>query len=200
MAPRPPTDTEALRGSLLEHARAVIARDGVDGLTMRSLAGQAGTAVGMSYKAFASRDELLRELTRSSLHELAAQIEEWAARPGGALADRLMEFADLQSASDAPALVAHLGHDSRGGQILQKAVDDGATRSWATVMTEFLRAGQQRGTVRGDVDVEAFGFFITAALHYVLVTDRPFLAPDRTTLEQYVTGIAAQIEVGPTRS
>jgi AcrR family transcriptional regulator len=61
--PRPPTNVETLRDALLAHARAVIARDGVEGLTMRALAREAGTAVGMSYKAFSSRDELLRELT-----------------------------------------------------------------------------------------------------------------------------------------
>src|SRR5687768_15103184 len=105
MTPRPATDLDALRVSLLDHARKVVARDGVDGLTMRALASEAGTAVGMSYKAFASREDLLRELTWQSLRELAAEIEDWAARPGGKLSDRLMEFADLQFASQAPALV-----------------------------------------------------------------------------------------------
>jgi AcrR family transcriptional regulator len=195
--PRPATDVDGLRAALLAHARAVIARDGVDGLTMRALAGEAGVAVGMSYKAFTSRDQLLRELTWVSLRELAAGIEDWAVRPGGQLADRLMEFADLQAASDAPALVDHLGQLPGGQEILREAVEAGITRSWAAVMTQFLRTRQREGTVREDVDVEAFGFVLTAALHYVLVTDEPFLAPDRATLARYVSAVADQIGAHP---
>ena len=193
--PRPATDIDALRAALLGHARTVIARDGVDGLTMRALAGEAGVAVGMSYKAFTSRDELLRELTWVSLRELAAGIEDWAVRPDGQLADRLMEFADLQAASDAPALVRHLSQLPGGEKILREAVEAGITRSWATVMQGFLRDRQCDGTVREDVDVEAFGFLLTAALHYVLVTDEPFSAPDRATLARYVAAVADQIGV-----
>lgn len=195
--PRPATDVAGLRAALLAHARAVIAHDGVDGLTMRALAGEAGMAVGMSYKAFTSRDQLLRELTWVSLRELAAGIEDWAVRPGGQLADRLMEFADLQAASDAPALVAHLRQVPGGEEILRDAVEAGITRSWAAVMTQFLRTRQRAGTVRDDVDVEAFGFVLTAALHYVLVTDEPFVAPDRATLARYVSAVADQIGARP---
>ena len=193
--PRPATDIDALRAALLGHARTVIARDGVDGLTMRALAGEAGVAVGMSYKAFTSRDELLRELTWVSLRELAAGIEDWAVRPDGQLADRLMEFADLQAASDAPALVRHLSQLPGGEKILREAVEAGISRSWATGMQGFLRDRQCDGTVREDVDVEAFGFLLTAALHYVLVTDEPFSAPDRATLARYVAAVADQIGV-----
>ncbi|SDE06316.1 TetR/AcrR family transcriptional regulator [Auraticoccus monumenti] len=193
--PRPPTDVDALRDTLLEHARAVVARDGVDGLTMRALAREAGTAVGLSYKAFSSREELLRELTWRSVRELASQVETWAARPGGRLVDRLMEFSDLQVASDAPALVSHLTRERGGAGLLQQAVEAGVTRSWASVMTEFLAGRQREGLLREDVDVEAFAFILTAALHYVLVTDEPFSAPDRATLARHVAGVAAQIDV-----
>lgn len=194
--PRPATDTDGLRSALLVHARALIARDGVDGLTMRALAGEAGVAVGMSYKAFASRDQLLRELTWVSLSELAAAIEAWAVRPGGRLADRLMEFADLQAGSDAPALVGHLSQLPGGAEILRDAVEVGVTRSWAAVMTEFLQTRQRERTVRNDVDVEAFGFVLTAALHYILISNEPFHAPDRATLARYVSAVADQIGVG----
>ncbi len=193
--PRPPTDVAALRDALLAHARAVVAREGVGGLTMRALAGEAGTAVGLSYKAFPSREELLRELTWRSLGELAASIESWAARPGGRLADRLMEFSDLQFASDAPALVAHLSRQPGGGEVLREAVGAGVTRSWASVMTEFLTSRQRAGLLREDVDVEAFAFILTAAMHYVLVTDEPFSAPDRATLARHIAGVAALLEV-----
>lgn len=193
MPPRPATDVSALRESLLAHAGAVVARDGVEGLTMRALAAEAGTAVGMSYKAFASREELVRELAWRSLGDLARELDEWAARPGGELTDRLLEFTDIQSASSAPALLGVVSRWPGGDELLREAVDAGITRSWATVMTEFLAARQRSGDVRPDVDVEAFGFVLTAAMHHVMVTDAPFLVPDRGTLARYVAAVAHQM-------
>ena len=194
--PRPVRDVEALRADLLAHARDVIARDGVDGLTMRALARQAGTAVGLSYKAFTSRDELLWELTWRSLVDLARRLDDWAARTGGELGERLMEFTDIAFASVAPTLVGHLAQRSRGAELFREAVNAGITRSWATVMAEFLEARQRDGDVRADVDVEAFAYILTAAIHHVLVTEGPFQTPDRSTLARYLTSIAAQI-TGP---
>ncbi|WP_200940601.1 TetR/AcrR family transcriptional regulator [Cellulomonas sp. Leaf334] len=195
MTPRPPLDVDGLRETLLAHARTVIARDGVDGLTMRALATEAGMAVGMSYKAFPSREELLRELTWRSLRELARALDDWAVRPGGDLGDRLLEFSDLYAASDAPLLVAHLGRLPGPDRSLHVAVDAGVTRSWAAVMTEFLAARQRDGDLRADVDVEAFGFLLGAAMHHVMVAEEPFPAPDRATLTQYVAAVAAQLTV-----
>lgn len=63
-------------------------------------------------------------------------------------------------------------------------------------MTEFLRTRERDGDVRTGVDVEAFGFLLTAAMHHVLVTEKPFLAPDRPTLARYIAGVAAQITTG----
>jgi AcrR family transcriptional regulator len=196
MSPRPATDVDALRNDLLRHARAVIERDGVEGLTMRALAAEAGTAVGLSYKAFSSRDELLWELTWVSMVELTQQLDDWVARPGGALADRLMEFSDLHFASLAPVLVDHITRGPRGQELFRAAADARLTRSWAALMTKFLQTRQRAGDVREDVDVEAFGFVITAAMHHVLVSEKPFTTPDRPTLARYIAGVAAQITTG----
>lgn len=196
MSPRPATDIDTLRADLLTHAQAVIVRDGVDGLTMRALAVEAGTAVGLSYKAFSSREELLWELTWRSLTALAQQLDDWAARPGGELTDRLMEFSDLHFASVAPVLVHYFTQGPRGEELFREAVDAGVTRSWPAIMTEFLLTRQRDGDVRIGVDVEAFGFIFPAAIHYVLATEEPFLAPDRPTLARYIGGVVAQITTG----
>ena len=60
-------------------------------------------------------------------------------------------------------------------------------------MTDFLAARQRDGDVRADVDVEAFGFLLTAAMHHVMVAEEPFPAPDRPTLARYVAAVAAQL-------
>ena len=163
---------------------------------MRVLAANAGAAVGLSYKAFSSREELLWKLTSSSLRDLADQLDQWAADPGGELAERLMEFHDIHQASVAPVLVEYLCQGPRREELFQSAGDAGVIRSWTGIMTEFLRTRQRAGNLRKDVDVEAFAFMITAALHHVLVTEAPFLAPDRPTLAGYVAGIAASMTTG----
>ena len=170
----------------------MIARDGVDGLTMRALATEAGTAVGLSYKAFASRDDLLWDLTWSSLQELAHRLDEWAARPEGALQDRLMEFYDIHRASPAPALVEYVARGPRAEDLFHRAAEAGIIRSWTGMLAEFLGTRQRLGTVPQDVDVEAFAFVISAALHHVLVTHAPFQVPDRPTLARYVGEVAAR--------
>jgi hypothetical protein len=78
-------------------------------------------------------------------------------------------------------------------------------RSWAPLRSNHTRhtshiawnhsSRQREGTVRDDVDVDAFAFILTAAMHHVLVTDEPFSAPDLATLARYVAGVAAQIDV-----
>ena len=46
-----------LRSDLVQVAQRIVARDGAAALTMRALAAEAGCAVGLPYKVFASRDE-----------------------------------------------------------------------------------------------------------------------------------------------
>jgi AcrR family transcriptional regulator len=193
MSPRPATDVDVLRASLLEHARAVVTRDGVEGLTMRGLAAEAGTAVGLSYKAFSSRDELVWELTWASIVDFTQQLDEWVARPGGELADRLMEFSDIHFASIAPVLVDYVTRGPRREELFEATLDAGLARSWAELMTKFLQTRQRTGDIRDDVDTEAFGFIITAAMHHVLVTEKPFTTPDRPTLARHIAGVAAQL-------
>jgi len=197
MAPRPPIDVDGLRERLLANARAVIAREGVPGLTMRALAAQAGTSVGLSYRVFSSRDELLGELMHVSLAELGRELDEWSVRPGGALGDRLMEFFDLYVDSDAPELVAHVTAGEDGEDRLRRAADAGLARSWSKTMTEFLRRRQQLGEVRTDVDVEAFGFILTAAMHHVFVGNEAFRMPDRETFARHVRAVADAIGPEP---
>ena len=60
-------------------------------------------------------------------------------------------------------------------------------------MTEFLRTRQTHGEVGKGVDVEAFAFVITAALHHVLVSKNSLPVPDRPTLARYIAEIANSI-------
>ena len=62
---RKPETTEQLRASLVADTLRVIARDGAAALTMRALAAEAGCAVGLPYKVFTDRHELVGEIVHT---------------------------------------------------------------------------------------------------------------------------------------
>jgi AcrR family transcriptional regulator len=62
--------TEELRASLVHHALQLVARKGAAALTMRALAIEAGCALGMPYKVFADRRELVAEMMRAVCPQL----------------------------------------------------------------------------------------------------------------------------------
>ncbi len=65
----------SLRGALLDEARRVLARDGLDGLTMRGLAKSLGVSHGAPRRHFVDRDALLDALVAAGFAELTAIIE-----------------------------------------------------------------------------------------------------------------------------
>ena len=192
--PRPAVDVRALRESLVDHAEAIVRRDCVAGLTMRALAAESGNAVGLSYKAFASREELLGELARRAIDDLSRRLDDWAARPDGPLDERLLEFADIVLASHAPGLVTQLPGGTNPDGVLHDAFATGAARRWDHVLTAHLAARQRGGDVTADVDVDAYGFIIAGALHNLVVAGRAWQGPDRSTLAHHLSGVARHLE------
>lgn len=69
-----------LRRALLQAARAVIARDGVDALRMSALAKSLRVSVAAPFRHFPSREALLVALAEEGAAELVARMEEAAAR------------------------------------------------------------------------------------------------------------------------
>jgi len=74
--PRPRSDIEP---RILHAARARFLSDGVDGASLRSIASDAGTSIGMIYYYFASKDDLffgvVEELYEALLKDIEAAIE-----------------------------------------------------------------------------------------------------------------------------
>jgi AcrR family transcriptional regulator len=82
----PPTDP---RGRLLDAALAVLAEDGVEGLTLRAIARRANVSHGAPLKHFPHRAALLSAIATIGFRELAAQGRQQVARcPGDASAVR----------------------------------------------------------------------------------------------------------------
>lgn len=188
--------TRALRARLLEHARQLVERDGAQALTMRAVAAEAGCAVGLLYKVFASRDELVAELVSAEFHRLRAAFDELVAGAGaGTVADTLRRYARilLETPTPAFALANELGGDALRAAVDAKAGESGLLHAFATTVADYLAAEKRLGRVDPAVDEQAFGFLITGAVHNLLVAGDAYPRPDLATLDRHLEGIAARL-------
>ena len=148
---RPAESTEALRASLIDHARRLIARDGAAALTMRALAAEADCAVGLPYKVFTDRHDLVVQICHAEFQRLGDACDELATRAGTAtVGANLAWFADLLLGS--PAVT--LAHEVFADETLAKAVtarvhETGiGPAAFETVLARYLAAEKQNGRRR----------------------------------------------------
>lgn len=197
MTPARQTEAErgVLRATLVDAARRVVDRDGPGGLTMRSLATEAGCAVGLPYKVFASRDELVAELIAAELGELQVQFRALVAGAGtGTVGGNLGRYADLLLGSPVVGLAHEIAHDEvLSAAVDKQAGDTGAVSAVVTTVTEYLAAEQRLGRVDDAVDVEAFGFLVAGAVHNLLMAGDPYPRPSAHHLRQMLAAVADRL-------
>jgi AcrR family transcriptional regulator len=191
-------DTDELRASLIEVARQLVERDGAAALTMRALAAEAGCAVGLPYKLFASRNELVAELILTEFGRLqesfAALVAQAGTRTVGA---NLGRYAELLLHSPSIALAHEIAHDEELTQAVSiRAGESGAVDSVISTVADYLAAEQRLGRVDPEVDVQAFAFVIAGAVHNLLVSGDPYPRPSARTLKRMLAAVAARL--GPT--
>lgn len=142
---------EKRRQRILSVARATIAREGVDGLTVRKLASEAGITVPTIYNLIGTKDDLLRRLIEevvSRAEEALSEVEEddpieATARVVGTLATLFAEDEDFCRAA------------LRAGQGLERSGSNGALRIWqrsAQVANRICLDAAKAGLLRGDCD------------------------------------------------
>ncbi|HEX5997571.1 MAG TPA: TetR/AcrR family transcriptional regulator [Jiangellales bacterium] len=188
--------TTQLRSALIEHARRLIAREGAAALTMRALATEAGCAVGLPYKVFADRHEIVAAIVHTELDRLRAARDELIQRAGsGTVGGNLAWFAAVFLDSPAVALTQELLADEALRQsVTATAHDNGMGPSaFPRVLSRYLAAEKQAGRVAPDTDEDAFGFLIASALHNLLVAGEAWPRPTRPELEQILTATATAI-------
>jgi AcrR family transcriptional regulator len=192
--------TEQLRVSLIEHARRLIAREGASALTMRALAVEAGCAVGLPYKVFTDRRELVAEIVHAELGRLRAACDELVGRAGtGTVGGNLMWFAEVFLDSPAVALAPELLADEALVQSVTASAHDtgiGPT-AFPSILSGYLAAEKQAGRVARDVEEDAFGFLLAGALHNLLVAGEAWPRPTRPELERILAATAAAIAPRP---
>jgi AcrR family transcriptional regulator len=192
--------TRQLRAELLEHARTIVRRDGAAALTMRALAAEAGFSVGLPYKVFADRREIVTEIVRGEIPTLRAATEELVATAGrGTVGDNLTRFAEVILDSPAAPLARELHSDDQLLGSVSGAADEagvGAT-GLVSVLGRYLVAEQQAGRVAGHVDTDAIAFLLAGALHNLLIGGPAWPRPNQRELRRNLAAIAAAMAAHP---
>ena len=193
---RPLQDTQALRASLVDHARQLIARDGASALTMRALANEAGCAVGLPYKVFTDRQDLVAEICHVEFVRLGRAFDELGRRAGSrTVASNLTWFAELLLDSPAVELV----HEVFADETLAKNI---ASRAHSTgdgpgafedVITRYLASEKTAGRVAPEVDERAIAFLLAGALHNLIVSGDAWPRPSRRLLARHIGAVARAI-------
>jgi AcrR family transcriptional regulator len=188
--------TEALRSSLVDHARHLIAREGAEALTMRALAAEAGCAVGLPYKVFADRHALVVEICHAEFQRLSAASEQLAARAGwGTVGANLVWFAELLLDSPAVGLTKEILADGTLDHAVAESVHatGAGPGDFESLIADYLALEQEAGRVRREVDASAFGFLIASAVHNLVVSGEAWPRPTRQDLARRLDAVAAAI-------
>jgi AcrR family transcriptional regulator len=199
-AKRSVEDASQLRSMLIEHARALVARDGAAALTMRALATEAGCAVGLPYKVFADRREIVAAVVHADLERLGVAFDELLKRAGSrTVGTNLTWFATVLLDSPAVALAQELLADETLRESVNTSAHDRGIgpAAFPRIVADYLAAEQRAGHVAPGVDTDAFGFLIASSLHNLLIAGEAWPRPTRRELQRILSACAKAI--GPTR-
>jgi AcrR family transcriptional regulator len=199
-AKRTAQTTQELRAALLEHAQRLVRRDGASALTMRALAAEAGVSLGLPYKIFADRREIVDEIVSAELRRFGAAAKRLLTRAGTyTVGDNLIWFASIVLNSPAAPLAQELHADHQRLESATRVAEGTglSPASFPAVLAGYLIAEQRAGRVRDNIDCEAFGFLIAGALHNLLIAGPAWPRPERRQLKHYLTAAASAIAEEP---
>ena len=199
-AKRTPETTQELRATLLEHAQRLVSRDGASALTMRALAAEAGVSLGLPYKIFADRREIVDEIVSAELRRFGAAAESLLTRAGKhTVGDNLSWFASIVLNSPAAPLAQELHADDQHLRSATRVAEQTglSPASFPAVLADYLTVEQRAGRVKDNIDCEAFGFLIAGALHNLLIAGPAWPRTDQSQLERYLTATSRAIAKKP---
>ncbi len=143
----------------------LFAEQGFDGVSMRGVAQAAGVSKANIYHHFSSKEALYLAILQASAAETAALVENLADGAGG-FDERLKEFSkayqqhlfDRHLSSRLLLRETLLGDDKKGKKIADQVVGNVFRR-----MISILRAGQEAGVLREDLDPALCAFLLMGA-------------------------------------
>lgn len=172
------SDNETREQLILEAAVALIMRQGYDKTTMSDVADEVGVSRGIVYLHFDSKETLFEALIQREVLQYAQTwLEHIEADPRGGTIGGIYR-AVLYAINSRPLMAAMMKRDRRVvGSYLRKSGNMFASMQSSSVSVDFLRALQEAGAVRSDVDPRLMSH-IMDVISYGLVTVGDFRQPD----------------------
>jgi AcrR family transcriptional regulator len=163
---------------------------------MRALSVEAGCSLGLPYKVFADRNELVVAILAHEFGLLRELGDELIARAGAATLSRnLRWFTEQVLGLTSVALTREVVADAA----LAEAVDalfehhDGDPSLFETIVARYLAVEQDAGRVDAEVDTAAFGFVLGSAIHNLIVSGDAYPRPGRSRLERLFAGVTDRL-------
>jgi len=162
------------KAAILEAFMNLVRRYGVDKTTMQDVAREVGISVGMIYKDFAGKDDLVNAYIDKLIHQILFECGNLAQQAKSAkelLHDVIIGFCKLMGKylSEDRGFIQCIFGDLYLGQIKQKAVqfEDAFSIQLVKIIEKILVKGQAEGSFRvADIPnaafcfINSFGFFI----------------------------------------
>ena len=166
------------RRQILAAAVKVFAEKGFHEARVGDVAEEAGIAYGLVYHYFASKEELLETIFRTTWTEMLARVEEVeAARVPAPEAVRQVTALLLRTWRRDPDLVRVLVREVTRNQHVQREIEE--ITSAMEALERIVRGGQERGEFRSDVDPRLAAVVFYGALEEVLSSWVLGQLPDR---------------------
>jgi AcrR family transcriptional regulator len=160
-------DHDVQRVKFAEAAMRLIGRHGLDGLTMRAVAAEAGLSYGSLFHYFNSKDELLMHAVRHSTSLQTKRVNEYTSQYSGlkALEHLLCDDAIISESSRDDWMVWLTFLYKAALQESFAAMHAELIDGWLARITRLLKDAQQAGEISGKLDVgfEALGVWAYSA-------------------------------------
>jgi AcrR family transcriptional regulator len=179
---------EATRRRLLDAAIRRFAADGLQA-SFDAIAADAGATKGALYHHFGSKDGLVQAVYREAVNRHARRVLDDSAQGTGR--ERLLGLIDASTrlyTSRTPfyRLLVALHIEAAGTRPQLLGIAERVHRGQRDHMTALVRAGQADGSIRADVDPEAVGLTVNAALEgFVLVHQLETAASQRRLVAKF---------------
>ena len=149
-------DHDAQRATFANAAMRLIVREGLEGVTMRAVAAEAGLSYGSLFHYFESKDELLMHVVRQSMNSQTQRVNDYANQFSGLQAlERLLCDDTIINESSRDSWLVWLTFLYKAA--LQESYADmhaDLISGWLERIQGLLLQAQESGEIRDDIDLE----------------------------------------------
>jgi AcrR family transcriptional regulator len=169
------TKGQVTQQKIVELAAPLFNRLGYAGCSMQDIMAATGLEKGGLYRHFSSKEELAEEAFRFSLARVTEMRWEGIEEVEGSvekLRFLVRRFVDIRSNFPGGCPVMNTAIDADDGNPALRKLVQKAVQEWKTKIVRIVRAGIERGEIRGDIDPRGIANIMIAALEGALMISR----------------------------